>query len=619
MTFLYPLGLLGLIGIPILIIIYIIKSKYTEQTIASTWLWELSERFLKRKKRVSRLTGIIALILQLLAVTLISLAIAHPILTVPNSAQEYCFILDASGSMQMQTEDGKTTRFETAKEKISGIVGDAVAGSRYTLIHVGNETTYYEAYEDKEEFLSLLESVKPSDASVTMTGALDVVQRISQKRPGVKAYLISDTQYESATNVETVYVGAAVDNYAISDVNYTHLATELKVSGKVISYENDATVNVGLFLNEETEPRQVLEFQLKKGEAQAFTLEATAESFSSITVKVLEEDALAMDSVFVIHEVKSENSYNTLIVSENPFFLESAVRSVLNAKIDVIAPEEFRDDTRGYGLYIFDSLNVDDTFKLPTDGTVWFVNINASVEGTGFTVRNDMELPRPEKLDPSTSSSTLTKTLLSGMLDNDIYITRYIKCGVPSNFTTLYNYNGTPVVFAGTTEHGTREVVIAFSLHHTNLAVLHDFSVMMRNLINYSFPDMVENTNYNCGDMAVVNMIANCDSVRVESPSGEISYLNTNGATDNIPMKEVGAYTVTMTVAGTARQFYVWSSLQEAERDPTQTVSEITLQMQGNTEGFDGEFDPLTIMFIVLALVFLADWMVYCYEKYQLR
>ena len=51
MTFLYPLGLLGLLGIPVLIIIYIIKSKYTEQTVSSTYLWKLSERFLKKRIR----------------------------------------------------------------------------------------------------------------------------------------------------------------------------------------------------------------------------------------------------------------------------------------------------------------------------------------------------------------------------------------------------------------------------------------------------------------------------------------------------------------------------------------------------------------------------------------
>ena len=49
MSFLQPLGFLALLAIPVLVVIYIIKSKYTEQVIPSTYLWELSERFLKRK------------------------------------------------------------------------------------------------------------------------------------------------------------------------------------------------------------------------------------------------------------------------------------------------------------------------------------------------------------------------------------------------------------------------------------------------------------------------------------------------------------------------------------------------------------------------------------------
>ena len=65
MRFLYPLGLLGLLGIPILIIIYIIKNKYTEQIVPSTYLWNLSEKFLKKKKPISLISGIISLILQI--------------------------------------------------------------------------------------------------------------------------------------------------------------------------------------------------------------------------------------------------------------------------------------------------------------------------------------------------------------------------------------------------------------------------------------------------------------------------------------------------------------------------------------------------------------------------
>ncbi|MDE6613250.1 MAG: BatA domain-containing protein, partial [Clostridia bacterium] len=116
MSFYYPLGLLGLLGIPVLILIYIIKSKYTEQTISSTYLWELSEKFLKKRKPVSKLTGILALILQILAIIAASLLIAHPVFTVPDSANDICFILDGSASMNMHS--GGSTRFERAQDEI---------------------------------------------------------------------------------------------------------------------------------------------------------------------------------------------------------------------------------------------------------------------------------------------------------------------------------------------------------------------------------------------------------------------------------------------------------------------------------------------------------------------
>ncbi len=620
MTFLYPLGLLGLIGIPILILVYIIKSTYTEQTIASTYLWELSERFLKRKKRVSRLTGIISLILQLLAVTIISLAIAHPIITVPNAAHEYCFILDASGSMHMDAADGKGSRFEAGKQAIADRIGDAVDGSTYTLVHVGDATTViYEKLEDKDQALMLLDEVEPAYNTVDLTAAIGVAQGYFQENNALKTYLVTDTKYKTVENMELIFVGDAVENYGISNVTYTYLGAELKVEGYVTSYESDATVTVGLFLDGSDQAVQTQQVTLTKGELGAFHLEADVETYASFAVKVLEEDGLALDNQYAVYEVKSENSYKTLIVSEYPFFLQSAIKSVLNAQIDVIAPSEYTDETSGYGLYIFDSITFYDNFRMPTDGTVWFINIAGSVEGAGYTVQGEMTLKRAEKLETSTSTSTATQNLLKDLIGNDIYINSYIKCGFYRNFTTLLSYKGSPVVFAGTNEYGTREVVFGFDLHQSNLPMLHDYSALMRNLINYSFPDMVDETNYECGETAQVNMIANCDSVRVETPNGDITYLNTEAATDEIRMTEVGVYTVTMSVSGTARQFYIWSSLNEAERMPTQEGETIGLQGQAGTEGTDGKYDPLTVMFIVLAIIFLADWMVYCYEKYQLR
>ena len=94
MSFTYPLALLGLIAIPVIILIYILNSKYTEQTVTSTYLWNLSDKFMKRKNPLNGITGLIGLILQILTVIIITLVLAHPIFTLPNAAKNYCFVYE---------------------------------------------------------------------------------------------------------------------------------------------------------------------------------------------------------------------------------------------------------------------------------------------------------------------------------------------------------------------------------------------------------------------------------------------------------------------------------------------------------------------------------------------
>lgn len=626
MSFLYPLGLLGLIGIPILILVYIIKSKYTEQTVASTYLWTLSERFLKRKRRPSPLAGIISLILQILAVTLISLAIAHPIITVPDSANEYCFILDGSGSMRTDAglvpEEGEEpvamTRFEAAKEAIREKIDRAIDGSIFTLVYAGDNTAViYERTEDKEQALLLLDELQPAYNTLDLTDAIGIAQGYFNENTSLKTVLVTDSDYKTAHNIDVVNIASKVDNYSLSGITHTHLGDTLTVTGLVTSFESDRDLTLSIHLDGAETPAETKTVPVKAGEPTPFSLSAETKSFSSVKIRIAETDAQPLDNEFIIHNVTSENSYNTLLVSERPFFLESVLRSQLDAHIDVMTPEEY-DGRVGYGLYVFDTV-VPLNMTLPTDGTVWMVNVNGNVEGSGYTVQGDVNLAKAELLTPSTSSSSATQTLLEGMNGKEIYITRYVKCGFYRNFTTLLSYKGSPVVFAGVTEFGNREAVIAFDLHDSNLPLLYDYTVLIRNLLAFSFPDMIDRTTYECGELATVNVITNCESIRVETPSGDVTYLDTDGASDSFRLTEVGIYTVNMTVSGSAREFYIWSAMTEAECDPTVTHDAVALQGEATSGGFDGKFDPIWIIFITLLVIFLADWMVYCYEKYQLR
>ena len=108
MSLMYPLCLLALLGVPVVILIYILKRQYTEQTVNSTYIWTLSEKFLKRRNPLSGLTGVISLILQILMIILIVFALVHPLIKLEGRAEEYCFVIDSSGSMNMK--DGEDTR-----------------------------------------------------------------------------------------------------------------------------------------------------------------------------------------------------------------------------------------------------------------------------------------------------------------------------------------------------------------------------------------------------------------------------------------------------------------------------------------------------------------------------
>lgn len=614
MSFQYPLGLLGLIGIPILIIIYIIKSKYTEQIISSTYLWTLSERFLKRKKRLSRFAGIISLILQLTAVLLISLTIAHPVFTVPNAAQAYCFVLDASGSMNMK--QGDSTRFELGKQKIGEMIDESMNGSTYSLIYAGETADMiFEDVADKEQAQMLLKDLTVSHTALNSDAARGYAQAYLDQNPAARIYLITDSMYAEHQNVELIDVSATEENYAVGDVTYTLLNETLSVTGNLTSYHSDAELTVELFVDGAEQVSATRTVTVKKEEKTPFELTFRTANFSSIEVRISNEDALALDNTVVLYDSKSENSYSILLVSDRPFFLQSALSALGYNQVTLMATEDYR-STSGYGLYIFDSYTPE---ECPKDGAVWLLNTDESLEHSGMSVQGEVVPDVAGELSMSASTSSLTKRLIADLQGSGIYIVRYLKCGVYRNFTTLFSYQGNPMIFAGTNSFGNREVVFAFDLHDSNLPLLADYMTLMRNLVDFSFPTVLEKTSYMCGEELEVNVIANCESIRVDTPLNNVAYLDTGSAVGTMELSEAGTYTVTMMVNGTPRQFSVYAELQEAERIPVPEKE--TLQFVGGDDasGFDGIYDELIIFFVILLVIFIADWMVYCYEKYQLR
>ena len=628
MTFLYPLGLLGLIGIPILILVYIIKNRYTEQTIPSTYMWTLSERFIKRRNPISKITGIISLILQLLLVLVLSFAVAHPVITLPGAAREYCFILDASASMGMGT-DGDT-RFDRAKNEIMSVIDDAKDGSVFSVIVVGDTTeVIVELSDDRERIAELVSTAECSDGRVEYTDALGTAQQYFNENSSCLVYLMTDTDYKEHKNIEVVNVADAESNVSLEDLSYVILDEKnVMVSGRVASYGFDGLVDVDVLRDGNGESIGSTKLQMFKDTYETFSMSVPLESFYSITVNVSANDSFAEDNTATVYNIKSENAYEALLVSDNPFLLQSVLSSISNAEITVMSEADYtsyRDrlakqnkEVSGYGLYVYDAYN---PLTLPTDGAVWLIGVNGSVEDSGFSVQSEVTIEGDDKakLELTGSSSGIARRLTAGMIGDDICISKYIKCGLYGDFTTLYSYMGNPIVFTGLNNHGNREVVFAFNLHDSDIIMAYDYLVMLSNLIRYSFPEVIETTEYYCGDTAEINVISGCNSIRVVSPSGEVVYTDVSRAVSEFVLTEVGEYEIVVDISGSERVFYIYSSVPKEERRVSTTVEQMNLQGEPGNSGRDGRFDDLTAIFIIAALLFTAEWVVYCYDKYQLR
>ena len=84
-------------------------------------------------------------------------------------------------------------------------------------------------------------------------------------------------------------------------------------------------------------------------------------------------------------------------------------------------------------------------------------------------------------------------------------------------------------------------------------------------------------------------------------------------------MTEVGEYTVTATINNVQQTVNVYCSLPETERFVSASEKSFSINGEPGTLKRDGRYDDLLYIFIILAVLVIADWMVYCYEQYQLR
>lgn len=218
-----PAGLWLLALLVPLVVLYVLKQRRAKVTVSSTWLWQAARRDLLAKQPFRKLLPQVPLVLEALAIVLLSLALAGPITRGGEIPGEHvAIVIDASASMKAVGADGRT-RLDEARDAARAALRRLGPGASAFVVEAGREPRIV-APADRE--------LHRLDAAVARVRAGDVEGRLGlalaaasdqlrQRKGERRIVLVTDGALadrelpRSAVPVTVIRVGEPLDNTAV--------------------------------------------------------------------------------------------------------------------------------------------------------------------------------------------------------------------------------------------------------------------------------------------------------------------------------------------------------------------------------------------------------------------
>lgn len=123
--------------IPGIILLYLLKRRYTDRMVASTFLWQKVLHQMEVAHPWQRLQRHLLLLLQLLAAALLIAALARPAVSTEGvTARHTILLMDTSGSMLAQ--EGEMNRLEQAKKEAIRLARSIQGEQTVTIVETGD-------------------------------------------------------------------------------------------------------------------------------------------------------------------------------------------------------------------------------------------------------------------------------------------------------------------------------------------------------------------------------------------------------------------------------------------------------------------------------------------------
>ncbi len=590
MSILLPLGLLGLLGIAVLILIYILKPNYQQKLVSSTYIWELSLKYRKKKIPISRLRNLIILICQLLIIAACALILAQPVIRAEKmESNERIALIDASAGML--ATDGADTRFVRAIGQVKELPEDTFSQSGIiTVILVDEQPAFIARRADqtmREEMLARLDELARCENNVPVhctygvadiDAGMELAEQVLEENPSASVRLYTGKEFIDSGIVDVIDVGVDTEwNAAIVNASAEMDENFYSFSVEVASYGIGANlrVNCEVYGVNGQDRTEILSLPARCDVGETVTVEFNSDSvdmmiymFDYVRVSVEAVDAggavltdsFSYDDTFYLYG-GTPQKINIQYASPKPNPFVSGIliglRDSLSSRWDIdlteIRGENAIPEIAGFDFYIFEHKMPE---ILPTDGVVFLINPDVSPEGAGITLNaNDVS-------GDFTLRSGGAHPITDRVNAEEITVSKYKRVTLADGFETLLYIGNDPALMIKN-EPGVKIALLTFSLNSSNFSVLAGFPSLMYNMISYFFPSTIT------------------DSEDMGSSAKYIFEVN-----DTVTLNAKGPFLTVTDSVGTKTEFDEFPAGIEAVRPGTYTVSQIPLSGVETVERF---------------------------------
>jgi hypothetical protein len=541
-SFLSPLALLGLLFVPVVLAMYLLKLRRDEQVVPSTLLWKRLLTDVEANAPWQRLRRSLLLLLQLLLVALLAFLAARPFLERPAGlAGDVVVVIDTSASMG--AADVPPNRLTEAKAQVIEKLKDLPANGTVSVIAAGRTArVVVNGTTDLGRVRAAIDGIAVEAATGDLGDALNLADALAARAGDAEILVATDAALAiTPTNrlnhkVSVLQVGRERKNQAI-----VALAVRPASSG--------VTRSVFLSIaNLDIEPaRRQLEVwadgvlieakdlaQLEPQTRTEVVIDDIPQGVTVIEARLTagtvggSDDALAIDDrAWAV--VPTDRRRDILIVGEGDPYLENALLYLPNVNLFTVKPAEFpakaiRPDGSRWDLIVFEGTAPKNTELASAVLLIAPLATSAFGEVTGTLT------------DPGIGTLSPDEPILKFIDLSTVHIGRATKLETPTwARTVIPGPAGAPLLYVGETE-GKRAGVLAFLPRNSDLPLQVAFPLLMANLTGELFG----------GSAAPTTALAPGDPVTLPMPAGATSLIVTrpDGSTVELAPATAGAASV---------------------------------------------------------------------------